>query len=168
MQPDPIKLEEIRTRGFALIPGVVSAADAAEMRALLQTYVDEDLKKWEGRDYPDRWMVHNPMFRGLPFARLLENEKMHAYLSPLLGDTCILYACTSSSLPPRGTNVSNRIHVDCPRVIPNYITNVGVMFALDRFTEDNGATYFLPHSTERISRQRMEPIQHARNSAEQL
>jgi len=69
MQPDPIKLEQIKTRGFALIPGLLTAAQAMDMRALLQTYVDEDLKKWEGRDYPDRWMVHNLMFRGLPFAR---------------------------------------------------------------------------------------------------
>jgi hypothetical protein len=114
MQPDPIKLEQIKTRGFALIPGLLTAAQAADMRALLQTFVDEDLKKWEGRDYPDRWMVHNLMFRGLPFARLLEHEEMHAYLSALLGDTCILYACTSSSLPPRATNLSNRVHVDCP------------------------------------------------------
>jgi ectoine hydroxylase-related dioxygenase (phytanoyl-CoA dioxygenase family) len=150
MQPDPIKLEQIKTRGFALIPGLLTAAQAADMRALLQTYVDEDLKKWEGRDYPDHWMVHNLMFRGLPFARLLEHEEMHAYLSALLGDTCILYACTSSSLPPRDTNMSNRVHVDCPRVIPGYITNVGVMFALDKFTEENGATYFLPYSTERV------------------
>jgi len=149
---DPAKLAQITTRGFALIPGLLTATQAAEMRSLLQSYVDEDLKKWADRpDYPDRWMVHNLMFRGLPFARLLEHEVMHAYLSALLGDTCILYACTSSSLPPRGTNVSHRVHVDCPRVIPGYMTNVGVMFALDTFTPENGATYFLPHSAERVT-----------------
>ena len=152
MQPDAIKLDQVRSRGFALVPGLLTSAQAAEMRSLLQIYVDEDLKKWAGRDdYPDRWMVHNLMFRGLPFARLLEHTEMHAYLSALLGDTCVLYACTSSSLPPRGTNMSNRVHVDCPRVIPGYITNVGVMFALDEFTEENGATYFLPGSTERLT-----------------
>jgi ectoine hydroxylase-related dioxygenase (phytanoyl-CoA dioxygenase family) len=152
MQTDAVKLDQIKSRGFALVPGLLTSAQAAEMRSLLQTWVDEDLKKWAGRDdYPDRWMVHNLMFRGLPFARLLEHAEMHAYLSELLGDTCILYACTSSSLPPRGTNMSHRVHVDCPRVIPGYITNVGVMFALDEFTEENGATYFLPGSTERLT-----------------
>jgi ectoine hydroxylase-related dioxygenase (phytanoyl-CoA dioxygenase family) len=151
MQADPDTLEQIKTRGFALVPGLLTPPEASEMRSLLQAYVDEDLEKWKGRpEYSERWMVHNLMLRGLPFARLLENEKMHAYLSALLGDTCILYACTSSSLPPKGTNVSNRVHVDCPRVIPSYITNVGVMFALDKYTEENGATYFLPNSTERL------------------
>jgi hypothetical protein len=116
MQPDPDKLAEITTRGFALIPGLLTAAQAAEMRSLLQRYVDDDLKTWADRpDYPDRWMVHNLMFRGVPFARLLEHELMHAYLSALLGDTCILYACTSSSLPPRGTNVPySAERVDAP------------------------------------------------------
>jgi ectoine hydroxylase-related dioxygenase (phytanoyl-CoA dioxygenase family) len=152
MQPFTLKLDQIKSRGFALVPGLLTSAQAAEMRSLLQTYVDEDLQKWAGRDdYPDRWMVHNLMFRSLPFARLLEHAEMHTYLSALLGDTCVLYACTSSSLPPRGANMSNRVHVDCPRVIPGYITNVGGTFALDEFTEANGATYFLPGSTERLT-----------------
>ena len=49
MQPDPVKLAQITTRGFALIPGLLTAAQAAEMRSLLQSYVDEDLKKWADR-----------------------------------------------------------------------------------------------------------------------
>src|SRR5215510_8280436 len=129
MQPDPTRLNQIKARGFALVPRLLTASQVSEMRGLLEAYIDEALKRWGDRsDYPDQWMVHNLMFRGLPFARLLEHEEMHAYLSAILGDTCILYACTSSSMPPHGTNVSNRVHVDCPRVIPNYITNVGVMF----------------------------------------
>jgi ectoine hydroxylase-related dioxygenase (phytanoyl-CoA dioxygenase family) len=68
----------------------------------------------------------------------------------LLGPTCIMYACVSSSMPPNGTNFSKRIHVDSPRVIPSYPTNVGVMMALTDFTEDNGATRFLPGSFERM------------------
>ena len=68
---------------------------------------------------------------------------------PLLGDTCILYAYTSSSMPPSGANFSHRVHVDSPRVIPGYWTNVGVMVALDDYTTENGATRFLPDSFER-------------------
>src|SRR5262249_61582824 len=46
-------------------------------------------------------------------------------------------------------NYSNRIHNDCPRLIPGYVTNVGVILALDDFTDENGATYFLPGSHTR-------------------
>ncbi|MGH7178923.1 MAG: phytanoyl-CoA dioxygenase family protein, partial [Tepidisphaeraceae bacterium] len=86
---------------------------------------------------------------GLPFASLMENPVLQAHLSELLGDTCIVYAYTSSSMPPSGKNYSSRIHVDCPRLIPGYITNVGVMLALDDYTAENGATYFLPGSHTR-------------------
>jgi ectoine hydroxylase-related dioxygenase (phytanoyl-CoA dioxygenase family) len=67
----------------------------------------------------------------------------------LLGDGCIVYAYTSSSMPPGGGNYSNRIHVDCPRIVPGYITNVGATILLDDFTEENGATWFLPGSQVR-------------------
>ncbi len=52
-------------------------------------------------------------------------------------------------MPPNKTNYSNRIHVDCPRIIPGYITNVGATILLDDFTEENGATWFLPYSQTR-------------------
>ena len=83
-------------------------------------------------------MVHNLMVREPVFAQFLENPMLHAYLSPLLGDTCIVYAYTSSSMPPSGANFSHRVHVDSPRVIPGYWTNVGVMVALDDYTRRTG------------------------------
>lgn len=146
MVADPQKLEEIRERGFALIEGVLDANEAASMRERLQKCIDDDLIAWQGKPYADAWMVHNLMVRGEPFVRLLENSKLHAHLGELLGDTCILYAYTSSSMPAGGSNYSHRIHVDSPRFIPGYVTNVGVMLALDDYTLENGATYYLPGS----------------------
>jgi ectoine hydroxylase-related dioxygenase (phytanoyl-CoA dioxygenase family) len=35
-------------------------------------------------------------------------------------------------------------------VIPGYVTNVGATIALDAFTEENGATWFLPRSHSRL------------------
>jgi ectoine hydroxylase-related dioxygenase (phytanoyl-CoA dioxygenase family) len=55
-------------------------------------------------------------------------------------------------MPPGGANYSHRIHVDSPRFIPNYPTNMGVMLALDDYSLENGATYFLPgsHLSDRV------------------
>ncbi len=141
----PSKLLEVQERGFAVVPDVLPPESVPELRTRLQACVLEDLERW-GSDpnYIDRWMVHNVMARHMAFARVMENETMQAYLSALLGETCIVYAYTSSSMPPKGTNYSNRVHVDCPRFIPDYTCNVGVMLALDQFTPENGATYFLP------------------------
>jgi ectoine hydroxylase-related dioxygenase (phytanoyl-CoA dioxygenase family) len=149
MRPDGDKLREVRERGFTVVPGVLPPGEVPELRRLLQRCIDEDLEQWRGKPYPDAWMVHNLMARDLKFARVMEAPLMQAYLAELLGDTCIVYAYTSSSMPPRGTNYSHRIHVDSPRVIPGYITNVGVVLALDDFTPENGATYFLPGSFAR-------------------
>ena len=117
------------------------------MRAILQQAIDQDIARWQGAPgYIDQWMVHNLMVRGQAFLRLLENPVLHGYLEEMLSDTCILYAFTSSSMPPHGSNYSRRLHVDCPRVIPGYVTNVGMTLALDDFTEENGATELLPDS----------------------
>lgn len=139
-------LKEITEKGVGVVPGVISKRDAAQMRILLQQCINEDLEKWKNLNYQDSWMVHNLMVRAEPFARLLENPILHKYFSAILGETCILYAYTSSSLPPGGANYSHRIHVDCPRFIPGYWTNLGVMVALDDYSDDNGATFFLPGS----------------------
>ena len=77
---------------------------------------------------------------------MLEHELMHAYFEKFISPTCILYSYQTTSMPPRGTNFSRRIHIDCARLIPGYLTNMGAFFALDDMTVENGATYFLPGS----------------------
>ena len=148
---DKSRLQEILNKGFAVIPGALEEGEVESLRRELSCLVAEDLEHWKDQpNHPankiDRWMVHNPMARAPTFARILENQLMHAYLTELLTESCILYAYTTSSMPPGGTNYSNRIHVDCPRFIKDYITNVGVILPLDDFTEKNGATYFMPGS----------------------
>ena len=151
MTPDAEVLAALATSGVAIVPDVLERQEALAMRPLLQKAIDEDLARWQGQPgYSDAWMVHNLMVRGRPFLRLLENPILHAYLGAMLSDTCIVYAYTSSSMPPGGSNFSRRLHVDCPRVIPGYVTNMGVTLALDDFTEENGATELLPHSQGRL------------------
>jgi ectoine hydroxylase-related dioxygenase (phytanoyl-CoA dioxygenase family) len=86
---------------------------------------------------------------GGAFLELLESERLMAGFESVLGPGCIVYAYTSSSMPPGGSNYSRRIHVDSPRLIPGYVTNMGATILLDDFTELNGATTFLPRSHTR-------------------
>jgi len=150
--PDPAALKQFDEAGYVVLPGMLEAPRIARLKAELETAIADDLKAFEeeekrtGRPHPDRWMVHNAMLRGVELARMLEHEAMQAYFGHFLGDTCILYAYQTSSLPPHGANYSNRIHVDCPRLIPGYPTNLGAFFPLDDLTEENGATWLLPGS----------------------
>lgn len=140
-------LRELDDRGFTLVRGVIDAAEIAELRAELERAIADDLARWGANPhYRDAHMVMNLMTRGDAFLRLLENPLIQAYASALLGPTCILYAYTSSSMPAGGTNFSRRVHVDAPRWIPGYPTNVGFTLALDDFTEENGAMSVLPES----------------------
>lgn len=146
----PEKLEEFHRLGFIRIENVLPRDEALALRPLLQAAVDSELQRWRGNPhYIDHWMVHNLMLYGEPFLRLLEHPVMHDSLAAVLDDKCILYAYTTSSMPPRGTNYSRRIHVDSPRLIPGYVTNVGFLLALDDFTDENGATFALPGSQTR-------------------
>ena len=144
-------LQKFLKDGFVIVPNVLDREEALSLREPLQKAIDEDLKKWgDNPYYIDHWMVHNLMVRGKPFLDLLDHPVMHEHLATVLDEHCIIYAYTTSSMPPRGTNYSRRVHVDCPRVIPGYVTNVGWLIALDDFTEENGATYCLPGSQERL------------------
>lgn len=137
----------IRNDGFANVGAVIDAATVATMRGELQLAIDEDIERWSKNPwFRDQWMVHNLMLRHPVFMGFLENPVMHAYLSKLLAPSCTVYAYTSSSLPANGSNYSRRIHVDAQSESTDYITNVGVLVALDDFSEENGATYFLPGS----------------------
>ena len=138
---------QIHRDGFANVGPVIGAETVASMRVELQRAIDDDIGRWSSNPwYRDQWMVHNLMLRHPVFMEFLENTVMHEYLSRLLAPTCTLYAYTSSSLPANGSNYSRRIHVDAQAQCTDYITNVGVLVALDDFSTENGATYFLPGS----------------------
>ena len=86
-----------------------------------------------------------PMY-GKSFIKILENNNLMDPFNYFLEKSSTIYAYTSSSMPPMKGNFSSRIHVDCPRYIDNYITNMGCTIALDDFNINNGATEFLPGS----------------------
>jgi ectoine hydroxylase-related dioxygenase (phytanoyl-CoA dioxygenase family) len=149
---DPAVVEQLEQNGYAVLPGVLEADRVARLKAELEAAIGADnavfdrVEALTGSPHPDRWMVHNAMLRGAELARMLDHPLMQAYFARTLGARCILYSYQTSSLPPNGTNYSNRIHVDCPRLIPGYPTNLGALFPLDDLTADNGATYVLPGS----------------------
>ena len=146
----PRHVEEVQVRGFTVIPAALDAGLARDLRIRLHELAEAQALDERHERAVDRYMLHNLMVLDDGFMELLENPTIVATLDTFLGDTSIVYAYTSSSMPARGTNYSHRVHVDSPRVIPGYMTNLGVIIALDDFTNENGATYFLPKSFERI------------------
>ena len=143
------QINEFGTDGFTVIPEAISTDEAASLRSTLDHLAQEQREVATDASAIDDYMVHNLMFLDHGFMSLLETPLVVAALDEFLTDTSTVYAYTSSSMPVGGTNYSHRIHNDCPRIIPGYPTNVGVIVALDDFTDENGATYFLPGSATR-------------------
>ncbi len=148
----PAQVEQVETDGFAVVPGALTAVEVAPLRATLARLAAEQHARITAETAVDDYMVHNLMLLDDGFLHLLENPLIVSALDTFLTDTSIVYAYTSSTMPRGGSNYSHRVHNDSPRIIPGYPTNIGVIVALDDFTDDNGATYFLPGSFTRADR----------------
>jgi ectoine hydroxylase-related dioxygenase (phytanoyl-CoA dioxygenase family) len=142
-------LREINTLGYSVVEDVLPADFIASARTQLERAITEEARYHGSTDYQDFGMVLLCSLYGGAFIELFDIERLTRPFECVLGEGCIVYAYTSSSMPPCAANYSRRIHVDCPRVIPGYVTNLGATILLDDFTEENGATWFLPASHER-------------------
>lgn len=149
---DKIKfINEIETQGFSIVRNAITKEyiDLAKQKLVEAISKEEEFHK--GKDFTDYAMVLLCPLYDKIFAELFDFPIVHEPINAILGEGSITYAHTSSSMPPESTNYSNRIHTDCPRIIPGYITNLGATILLDDFTEENGATWFLPNSQKQIN-----------------
>ena len=147
--------DEVRTRievdGYVILPDILDPPFVARARRELVQAIEVDSRRYGPRAERDYGMVMLCALHGGSFLDLFENDRLLAPFNAVLGDECIVYAYTSSSMPPGGVNYSTRIHVDCPRLVEGYVTNMGMTILLDDFTVDNGATWFLPGSHTRAA-----------------
>ena len=139
----------IAAEGCLVVPDVLTPEFVSRARRELMAAIEGDSRKYGERAKRDYAMVMLCSLYGGPFLELFDNERLMDPFNAVLGDECIVYAYTSSSMPPNGRNYSVRVHTDCPRIIPGYVTNMGATILLDDFTEQNGATWYLPRSQSR-------------------
>lgn len=136
--------------GYAIVPGVLSQPVVAQLRRDLEVAIETEAAYHRGTDYVDYGMVLVCCTHARSFVDALAEDGVMRIIDRILSPGSIVYAYTSSSMPPKGSNYSQRIHVDSPRLIPGYETNAGAMMLLDDFTEQNGATWILAGSHHTI------------------
>jgi len=137
---------ELKTVGFTIIENFISADKCNLIKKLVEYELDNYEECLSERSKLDRYHLHDLVCKYTEVAKLLEDKNLDQLLARLLGKSWIMYAFTGSSCPPHSTNYGGRIHVDSPRLIDNYPTNIGVLWALDDFTYENGGTRVLPAS----------------------
>lgn len=138
--------QNISEQGYIVIKNVLSREFIERAKKELEIAISKEVEYHQTSDYKDYGMVMLCALYGGAFIDLFDNDRLTNPFNVALGNGCIVYAYTSSSMPPLKTNFSNRIHVDSPRLVPGYMTNMGATILLDDFTEQNGATWFLPKS----------------------
>lgn len=141
-------VREFTATGSVIVHDVLDAEFVAAAKLELEAAIESEVRYHGTREYKDYGMVLLCALYGGVFWRLFDNPRLIEPFNAILGDGCTVYAYTSSSMPPTRGNYSGRVHVDCPRIIPGYVTNMGATILLDTFTEENGATWYLPNSHE--------------------
>ncbi len=139
-------LEQIDKQGYFLSDRLFDDGFISELKSQLEVAIESEAKFHGSRNYKDYGMLLACPVYGGKFLDLLMNQNFIEPFNWALGDTCIIYVYTSSSMPPNSSNYSKRIHVDRPMLIPGYTESLACLIPLDDFTEENGATYFLPGS----------------------
>ncbi len=91
------------------------------------------------------------------FFTFLEIPEVLSIVDRVLSETAILHLQNGfilPSFPPFSTPdvFQNAFHQDFPRVLSGYIASVNIMFAIDPFTRDTGATLVVPGSHQRIEK----------------
>jgi ectoine hydroxylase-related dioxygenase (phytanoyl-CoA dioxygenase family) len=146
-----IEYDGFNNSGFAIIKDFISLDLADLLRSDLIEAIQTEAKHLADlcpamNDRLDNNMVHNAFLYSKNLMDVLNTKKLRVYTDLLLCKNAIVYAYQTSSAPPFQSNYGRRIHVDAPRFIPGYRTNLGFILALNDFTEKNGGTEALPGS----------------------
>jgi ectoine hydroxylase-related dioxygenase (phytanoyl-CoA dioxygenase family) len=155
----PDALGRLRDVGYTVVTGVLSPEFVEETRAAMYR-AQEAIWREVGRARLDRAGeigVLRCMFKfDSVFFRYIEVPEALAVIDAVVGPTAILHAQNGFILPstPKGewgTVFQNSFHRDFPRYLNGYVASVNVMFAIDAFTADNGATLVVPATHQRES-----------------
>ena len=144
-----MNIKQFDEDGYLIVEKFISTEAVSNCRHELVEAIDRSVLA-RPRAF-DVGMVHNCFAEGSSMLSVLGLERLREYTDRLLCLNAIVYAYQASSIPPNARNYGSRIHCDCPRFFFPYRTNIGLIIALDEFTEDNGATQVLPGSQKKAN-----------------
>ncbi len=153
----PMTLEALQHQGVAVVTNMLSPEFLAETRErmyavqrLLWNDVGEDRLHRAGEVGVMRLMLKYDRH----FFRFLEIPEALQIVDATVSNTAILHLQNGfilpTSPPGQGPKVfQTRFHMDFPRVLNGYLMSINLLFAIDPFTPDNGATVVVPGTHQR-------------------
>jgi len=158
--------EKVLGDGFAVVESVLERAILDDTRARMHA-VRECIVKEVGEERLQRageLGVLRLMMRFDPFFfRYLEIPEVLSIIDATVSPTSILHLQNGFILPSFSPTDSSRVfqnsyHQDFPRVLNGYLASINVLFAIDDFTRDNGATWVVPRTHQTTSAPSAETI----------
>jgi ectoine hydroxylase-related dioxygenase (phytanoyl-CoA dioxygenase family) len=155
----PLVCDALRYAGVAVVDSVLDVSFVEELRRAMYE-VAAQIRADVGEDRLHRageLGVLRLMLRYDPeFYRLLEVPEVLRVVDSAVADTAIMHLMNGFILPslPAAEAPSlfqNRFHQDFPRVLNGYMASLNVMFAIDAFTRENGATLVVPGTHQHVT-----------------
>jgi ectoine hydroxylase-related dioxygenase (phytanoyl-CoA dioxygenase family) len=137
---------DFEREGYSVVPAVVTEPEIRELRDAVSGALDADWERYGHLPGKERFIVLDLAHYGGAFFGLLEKDIVDRLFGAILGDRWTLYSFTSTVALPHLEQYTANIHTDTHRLSPGYNLGAVITIALDDFTEQNGATYYLPRS----------------------
>lgn len=139
-------LYELRTAGFTVLPACVCPELLSELRRALDAVYRSEAHVPRQTAEPGSLRAYNLVRRGAVFRQALQFPPVIDVVEAVLGRDCILHSFEARSALPGGGQQS--LHRDMP-FVPETPLSINVVWMLDDFTEENGATRVVPASHRR-------------------
>lgn len=139
-------LRELDEKGYCVISDVLPTRAVIRLKELLRVAVDEDVKNGESWTSNGNTKVFMLLNRGVEFMDLSCHLVALAVAEHLLGPDLLLSSITANITRPG--NVAQLLHADQQYVSEPWPKPfaVNIIWMLDDFTEENGATRVVPRS----------------------
>ena len=139
--------ERVRREGFTVLPGVLDADEVSELKGELAPYLQGRLMGRNDFEGLKSERVYALLAKAPAVAKLVEHSRVLGVVDRLLVQHYRLSAALAINLHPGETRQafhSDDGYIPLPR--PRGELGVSAIWALDAFTEENGATEVIPGS----------------------
>jgi ectoine hydroxylase-related dioxygenase (phytanoyl-CoA dioxygenase family) len=152
-------LESVSTLGYAVVEGVLSASFIESTRDAMYR-AQEKILSDVGRERLDRageiGVLRLMMKYERHFFKFLEIPELLEIIDNTVSNTAIMHLQNGFILPSTTREDSprvfqNRFHQDFPRVLNGFVASINMMFAIDEFSTDTGATLVVPKTHQRAT-----------------
>lgn len=142
-----LHLDRIQTSGYSIIEGLIDADLIAAIKAELAPFLKRELMGRNNFEGFDSERVYALLAKAPAVAQLVEHPTIVALLDQLLEPTYLLSANLAINVHPDETpQPFHADHASLPHGDRTDTNGISVIWALDNFTEDNGATEIIPGS----------------------